>query len=348
MGLMKQLLALWIMIALPTQIWAAPHPVELRSNSSPHYFFWDSGTSASKVDSGDIIVDVSKSCNLPLAQVNMPGLIANPIPANLEPQGIAETKEVLREFSFSGIEDKFIQTARVFDHFHGKGSELIVLLPEVHWVLSPQAVSRHRNLQVNRSRLVEQMIERAHLPRETSILNLREGIEGSKIPEIKEAVSLEINEIDFTQLAEAGYPSTFVGLNHIKSKRFPILSAYIESSQLIGAEFLLGLGSYRPGKSFLDTVTEGELYYGEFPNKKSLKKEFAKIQAMSEKKLAHLRTTICQSRGEQMVLRALALANKQKASLVFLTYGSLHHHEITHLLKSKKKSFVTLMGLSSI
>lgn len=345
---MRQVLAFWMMFALPIQSWAAPHPAELLSESSPRYFFWDSGTTASKVDSGDIIVDVSKSCNSPQAQVNMPGLIENPIPANLEPQGIAKTQEVLKEFSFSGIQDRFVQSARVFDHFHGKGSELIVLLPEAHLVLNPQAVSRHRNLQVNRSRLVEQMIERAQLSRDALILNLREGIEGSKIPKIKEAVSLESNEIDFMQLAKAGYPSTFVGLNHIKSKKFPVLSAYIESFQLIGAEFLLGLGSYMPGKSFRDTVTEGELYYGEFPNKRALKQEFAKIQTMSEEKLAHLKATICQSRGEQMVLRVLALTKKEKASLVFLTYGSLHHHEITQLLKRKKKSFVTLIGLSSI
>lgn len=306
------------------------------------YFWWDSGKIANQVDHDDLIINVSQGCNHKDVAVNLPGALRARILPKLSIPSAIETKTAFAPFDLAKMKDEYFEAIWVRDSFVGDPGTVFLLLPEAHE--SPvQDSTAHSYLHYHRSAFLTALLENLKSPLST-VLNLHEGIEGSPV-KLDIAFKSTDRQDQLLQIASDGHLSAFRGLGNI----FPeIESAYIEKPENILTEILLVLGNYSPERSFEDIYAEVLRSYHEMADERPrLLKQYEFLKTQSAAVVADLKHQLCVTRGNEMAEVAIAKAKQKNASLVLLSYGALHHGEITQVLKQQKISHITVMGLVS-
>jgi hypothetical protein len=333
------------LVASVTLVTVLGQLIQADSATNPSYFLWDVGPRSNQVDSGDLILDLSKGCNDSNGMaVNFPGIKNAKSMPLIQIPDFANTQKLINGFGVTIKDNRFFKLIWSFDNFKGGPGPIFFLMPEAHKAPSDSAKEKDSEIHFARTYFALGVVEENL--KSSSILNVREGIEGGewKLPGVSISGTNRISQV--SKIADRGYVTAFVTIGNLYVDSRQVFTTYLEPANLIFQDMLLNLGDYDGSKSFEQTMTEVQNYNGPLESNelKSARDAYKELQGLKEDQISKRKDEVCAMRSNQMVERAVALAREKNSKIVFFSYGAAHHFEIAQYLRAANLNYIALIG----
>lgn len=305
-------------------------------------FVWKMSGPKEKLDQGDDLTDLTKSCNTleTSSSTNSQKLLSERAKTAPIFSTLAEvnTEQLLRKL---GIDKNKLKLNPVMADIGRDDKPIFFLFPEVHMSYSTRAL--HRSL-ANDLLKITHTLDR----KRTRVLNTYEGPQDTwektrdtsprSVRERNIAATALFDKLNYSAFRIIGevyndrIETEYHDDNDLAIKNILALQANEHSKRGIAS-----VDGWKQGSNFLKQNLPGRARLVDLEEYESYYEDLRRLDA---EKLKAKASELCEERSSEMAKYTMDLARRRRAQVIYMSFGALHAHGIIEQLKKDSASFI--------